>query len=42
MLQQFKESAAYIRSKTNVQPNIGIIILTTKKPHIKIKKFDDI
>ena len=28
MLQQFKESAAYIRSKTNVQPNIGIILGT--------------
>jgi len=28
MLQQFKESAAYIRSKTNVQPNIVIILGT--------------
>jgi purine-nucleoside phosphorylase len=28
MLQQFKESAAYIRSKTNVHPNIGIILGT--------------
>ena len=28
MLQQFKESAAYIRSKTNVEPKIGIILGT--------------
>jgi purine nucleoside phosphorylase len=28
MLTQFKESVAYIQSKTNVQPTVGIILGT--------------